>query len=716
MTEERQPPGTPPPANRPSGVRATPTPGGASAGRGPNSSRIQRWRLEPGASPIPGYQLVGLIGEGGFGQVWKANGPGGFAVAIKFVKLGAKAEEVEKRALELMRDIRHAHLLIMFGAWQAHGYLAVAMELADRTLLDEYNAAVQRGWPGIPVAQLLEYLGEAAKGIDHLNHLGIQHRDLKPQNLFLVGGSVKVGDFGMAKLVDQGVTSHTGSAMTPAYAAPEFFSGKTSLHSDQYALAVTYCQLRYGRLPFDGTAAQVMAGHLFQEPDLSFLGDAERAIVARALHKEPALRWPSCRAFIKALAEPNLPGDQRTKDWMAGLASTGRLGPEVRQQARALAAAARPLPEATPEAEPGPALAPPAPRTAYRPVKKRPPVALFLILLLAGAGVTGWFYLHGQPPPARPAPTDTRTAGDGFPVPGEAPLRRSTGPQAVTAVAWLNRGQFLTTTQDGRLFRWGMEKERPLFEFRGRGLDRATAQEITCLAILPDGRQLMTGGADGTVRLWDLETAQELRVVGRHASAVKALALSPKGDRVATASEDKTVRLWDLSRADPPAATATVTLAGWATAVAWSPDGAAVAVAGDRSKVRLFDAAGGKLKERPELAGPAIHVHALTFSRDGARLIAAADDQIRQWRADSGGPLPDLQDQATALATDPDGKTLVTAGGKFVKEWRLDKSINLGDRSKVFADPVTAVAVAPDGPWRLCGCANGDVYLWAPAP
>jgi formylglycine-generating enzyme required for sulfatase activity len=266
--------------------------------------------LAAGSRPLPEYELVRLLGRGGFGEVWQAKGPGGFDVALKFLCLGQHAGQVELRALELMKGIRHGHLLPMFGAWERAGLLIVAMELADSTLLDRLRQAQAQGHEGIPFAEMREYLRDAARGLDYLNEyrdpsgtaevVGIQHKDVKPQNLVLVGGTVKVADFGLARLLEHAVTTTSGG-LTPAYAAPEFFRGQVTRWSDQYSLAVTYCQLRGGRLPFAGSHAQMMAGHLMDPPDLSMLPAAERPAVARALAKEPAERWPSCRAFAEAL-------------------------------------------------------------------------------------------------------------------------------------------------------------------------------------------------------------------------------------------------------------------------------------------------------------------------------------------------------------------------------------------------------------------------------
>ncbi len=273
--------------------------------------------LATGQRPLPDYELVVRLGRGGCGEVWKAKGPGGFDVALKFIPLGEPAGDVELRALDLIKGIRHAHLLPLFGAWQRDDMLILAMELADRTLHQRWKEARGEGLPGIPVLELLEYMREAARGLDYLNEdrhpsptgepTGIVHRDVKPENLLLVGGMVKVGDCGLARLLEHTIAA-VSKRMTALYAAPEFFKGQATRWSDQYSLAITYCQLRGGTLPFGENYFELVAKlALMESPDLSMLPEAERPVVARALAREPKERWPSCRAFAEALAEAGRP-------------------------------------------------------------------------------------------------------------------------------------------------------------------------------------------------------------------------------------------------------------------------------------------------------------------------------------------------------------------------------------------------------------------------
>jgi serine/threonine protein kinase len=275
-----------------------------------NASDITARNWSRGDEPIPGHRLIARLGGGGGGEVWKAQSAGGFTVALKLVPLVAKMGEAELRSLEVLKSIRHPNLLAIFGAWQQQNHLIIAMELADKTLHDRHREEVNQGRPGIPRAELLEYIQEAAKGIDYLNNPGhsvggrekvsVQHRDIKPQNILLLGNGVKVADFGLAKVLENKVTSNTG-AITIAYAAPEFLQGLTSHRSDQYSLAASYCFLRTGRTPYSGNLGQIYTAQLSQAPDLSMLPASERPILRRALALNPEDRWPSCRAFVREL-------------------------------------------------------------------------------------------------------------------------------------------------------------------------------------------------------------------------------------------------------------------------------------------------------------------------------------------------------------------------------------------------------------------------------
>ena len=273
------------------------------------------WMRDTGDEPIPGYKLIEPLGTGGFGEVWKCVAPGGLHKAIKFVygnlntndADSVKADQ-ELRALERVKVVRHPFVLPMDRIEIVDGELIIVMELADRSLHDLMIEYQSNGRPGIPREVLLGLMSDAAEGLDHLNEKhNLQHLDVKPKNLFLLGDRIKVADFGLVKHLErQGVSGIMGG-ITPVYASPETFANKFSKHSDQYSLAAMYVEMLSGQRPFNGKNIRHLAiQHMTEAPNLTMLDEPDREPVARALAKDPTQRFPSCQAFVAALGGATL--------------------------------------------------------------------------------------------------------------------------------------------------------------------------------------------------------------------------------------------------------------------------------------------------------------------------------------------------------------------------------------------------------------------------
>jgi WD40 repeat protein/serine/threonine protein kinase len=647
--------------------------------------------LQPGSEPIPGYRLVRLLGCGGFGSVWRASGPGGFDVALKFVSLTAEMGAVEQRALDAVRAVRHPNLLALFGAWQRDGMLIVAAELADGTLLDRFRTATASGLPGIPRDELLEHLGDAARGLDHLHEAGVQHRDVKPQNLLLVGGRVKVGDFGLAVALDGGGTGHSGR-LTPAYAAPEFFEGATAAQSDQYALAATYCHLRGGRPPFGGTVGAVLAGHLCGQPDLTMLPEPERPVVARALARRPQERWPACLDFVTALTQTPLQD-----------------APSTLRRARG------------------------------KPVRGRRLLLFAVVLTCLLLGLL----LSVRLTHTRPELDSNRTPAEQIRTPDQekhepAPDERRPGQllcleghqAAVTGVAFSPDGRLAVSAgEDRAVLLWDLAEGK----VRHRLLKHTAP--VRSVAFSPDGRRVLSGGGfgDHSVQLWDATDGRPVRTLQGHEHGVRALAFLPSGKRAVSGSFDGTVRLWDLDDGRevrrfeglevpdvrPPAWGRQV----WSLAV--SADGRRLLCGLRDGSLRLFDVDSGQLLRH--LKGHEQFVVAAALSADGRLALSGARDvfleegrsrpdwSVRLWDAERGVELrcnPDVVGGVWAVALSADGRRALAAG--------QDGSVLLLDpatgrilwRFQGHRSPVATVAFSADAAFALSGGADGTVRLW----
>jgi eukaryotic-like serine/threonine-protein kinase len=262
--------------------------------------------------PIPGYVLKARLGSGGYGEVWEAEAPGGLRKALKFVygRLDESRAQSELKSLNRIKEIGHPFLLSIERIEVVDGRLVIVTELAQGCLKARFDACRQAGMQGIPRDELLGYIRDTADALDfiHDRH-GLQHLDVKPENLLMVGNHVKVADFGLLKDLKESLSSVGG--LTAIYCPPEALNGRPSGHSDQYSLAIVYQEMLTGQLPFGGrTAAQLAAQHLHSPPMLAVLPPADQPVMARALSKNPDQRFPNCRSFADTLIEL---GDSRSR-------------------------------------------------------------------------------------------------------------------------------------------------------------------------------------------------------------------------------------------------------------------------------------------------------------------------------------------------------------------------------------------------------------------
>jgi len=268
---------------------------------------LERPELQRGVA----YQLLDLLGRGSHGSVWEAENSDGDIVAMKFLVSddGLTTSNI-LWSLQALRQLGHPHLVHIEGFWSYYGHIVVAMERADGTLLDLLKRSRSRHGRPLPAEQVCAYLTQAAEAIDYLNgrklgedgrHPAFQHCAVRPSNLLLFGDTVKLADAGPVMPVNIPLKFRHWAGRLD-YAAPEVFRGRLSDWTDQYALAVTYCELRGGRMPFADTPQTLTRSYVRPEPNLAMLSLMEQAILTRALAPVPQDRWPSCGEMMIQLA------------------------------------------------------------------------------------------------------------------------------------------------------------------------------------------------------------------------------------------------------------------------------------------------------------------------------------------------------------------------------------------------------------------------------
>jgi tRNA A-37 threonylcarbamoyl transferase component Bud32 len=287
---------------------------------------------EPYAPAAPGYEILGELGRGGMGVVYKARDVKlNRVVALKMVLAGAHADPRELvrflAEAEAVAAVEHPHVVRVFGFGEHDGRPYMALEFCDGGTL----GGLIRGRGRLAPADAAAVVGQVARGVQAAHDLGIVHRDLKPANVLLAspgrepGEDVtpKVTDFGLARRgAGSGLTQTNAVMGTPAYMAPEQARGQTKFvgpAADVWALGVILYECLAGRPPFeaDDTIALIMKVVEEDPPPLARFApgvplDLE-LICRKCLTKEPHGRYSTAAAFADDLGR-----------WLAGEAVSVR--------------------------------------------------------------------------------------------------------------------------------------------------------------------------------------------------------------------------------------------------------------------------------------------------------------------------------------------------------------------------------------------------------
>lgn len=694
-----------------------------------------------------GWSLRDVLGHGGSAHVFRESWKG-IPCAVKISKnplalQNTKELERLQRELQAVKELRcDPHILRLVNHSVCMGHLITVWELAEGTLHDELNS-VQKlfGDGGVVPQELLRWMDEAARGIDRLNERGIYHRDIKPQNLFLVDGHVKVGDLGFAKFGGASTFSNSITG-TLGYVPLEAVQGETKPTIDVFGLAATYVHLRTGRKPFGNDAVTIiermregafeyqgltgaeiycLRKALSPDPDERFgtagqlARELQYAAPARRVHRGVTLtpnNWPQISESIRRQWRRGVLGRwSSTVTLLLGLflAVWGLLGspfsrigtedvgarpsPSDSQQAHQ---AAQHGTAAAAQEEPGMDVGagPPAERrlsaahSAPSPqmIVRKEPVVIVHVLPRA----------RGVVPPQSLAESDGLVE-----LPFEPP---ATSPGFEAAQFHPRRRRVLGLSTDGLVTLWNEAGGEPLKTFSpGPSL-------VTAVAISPDGNTLVAGTNDGTLVLCDPDTGRTFRRLQGHSRAIRSIEFDALGERILSASDDRTVRIWDADRGRCERILSGHT--GPVQFASFSPDGLRVVSASADHSSRVWDVRSERLLAI--LKDGEFQVSGARFLADGQTVITTAwDGNVRIWDVATARVKTILRAKTKVLHSldvDPTGRRAAIACGDTPLIWEVytNRARMLGSHGAI----IRTVRFDRSGSRLVTSSWDGTIRVW----
>jgi eukaryotic-like serine/threonine-protein kinase len=356
------------------------------------------------------YEIVDELGRGAMGIVYKATDPViGRTVAVKTIRLSEEGTglsrpelltrfQTEARAAGLLT---HPNIVVVFDAGEEDGLYYITMELVEGKSLQ----ALLDGGHAFPLPRTLRIMEQTCSALQFAHERNVVHRDIKPANLMLTADdTVKITDFGTAKILQFGTTQQTAHVMgTPSYMSPEQVKGRAvDGRSDIFSLGVMLYEMVTGEKPFPGQNITTVIYKIVNEDPVPprqidpSIHPGISSVVMKALQKEPEQRYQSCRemledlksyrTLVQARANPQSTMMMGSGSPAATLVSANAGAHGMLQEDPAVAAAARSLISRTS----GPGQTPAVRRTGAIAAVKEPPKkksvvgTIFVGLLLLG--------------------------------------------------------------------------------------------------------------------------------------------------------------------------------------------------------------------------------------------------------------------------------------------------------------------------------------------
>jgi WD40 repeat protein len=609
---------------------------------------------------------------------------------------------------------------------------------------------------------------QAAEGLAHAHDRGVIHRDVKPSNLLLDGrGGVWITDFGLAQRPEDPALTQPGRPLgTPRYMSPEQAADAgraVDIRTDVYSLGVTLYELLAGRPAFpDPTPQAVLQAIVHRDPppprrlNPALPRDLE-TVVLKALAKRPGDRYASAGELADDLKRwlRHEPVRARRIGPLGRVVRWCRRSPLVAGLTLALAALLVTV------AAGASALAVQERRVAGRERQAHGEVLAALGNARAARALEA--KARGDAEAERDATARALRRAEGMRLGLQAQLllpadpelalllavegaRRYRSPQAdaaLLAILDANRdGRTLTSPYEVRTAAFSRDG-RYLLTTNGRGhtpvqlWDAATGKQVLLLrfpragwyaALSPDGKLVLTGGMDGTPRLWDASSGKELHQLEGNAWGIGPGSFSPDGASVVLPGAGNTASVWDTRRGTKRFGLAGHT--GRMRQALFSPDGSRLVTLADDQTVLLWDATTGRRLHtldwlrrhvdpavitppgRPHLSA----VKSVEFSADGKRLLTVdSSSTARVWDVAGGKEVASFRWGVWGARLSPDGARVVTWMGGSQFPYLVVHDVSTGKevaRCQGHREGIVAVAFSPDGRRLASGAYDRTLRLW----